>query len=326
MTTRVPLLVTTFILICTTVALSANDGGDVKLTQQGGDVRIDVGGKPFTVYHFQGTTSQPLVRPFFFPVLAADGTELTSDQQTAPAVNGKKPDHPHHRSVYVSHGDVNGADHWSFEQKPNPKQRHVKFESVEGNTIVEQLEWEGKGGTDPILRERRTIHVFALPDGTRGLDIASAFTPTKGDVTFIDTKEAGLASVRVAKEISDKPTLTNARGGRGEKECWGKPAEWCDLSGQINGKPYGVAILDHPKNPRHPATWHAREYGLLSSNIFGLSYFDPKKYPKGSGNFTIKAGDTVTFRHRILFHRGDAKLAKLDEKFKEYAAEISSTR
>src|SRR3954470_17439260 len=146
------------------IARAADKGGDVKLTQAGGDVRVDVGGKPFTVYHFAGSESEPLVRPFFFPVLAADGTELTSDQQTAPAVNGKKPDHPHHRSVYVSHGDVNGADHWSFEQKPNPKQRHVKFDSVEGNTIVEQLEWEGKGGTDPILRERRTIHVFALPD------------------------------------------------------------------------------------------------------------------------------------------------------------------
>jgi hypothetical protein len=297
--------------------------GDVKLTQQGGDVRVEVGGKRFTVYHFQGSDAEPLVRPFFFPVLAPDGTELTSDQQNAPAVNGKKPDHPHHRSVYVSHGDVNGADHWSFEQKPNPRQRHVKFDRIGGDTLVEELEWEGKGGTAPILRERRTVRFFAQGDGARGMDITSAFTPTGGDVIFHDTKEAGLASVRVARQIADKPTLTNARGGSGEKAVWGKPAEWCDLSGQIDGKPFGVAILDHPKNPRHPATWHAREYGLLASNIFGLSYFDPKQYKKGAGDFTIKAGETVTFRHRILFHPGDAKSAKLDEQFREYAGEVA---
>jgi hypothetical protein len=315
-------------MLCVAAALVASSSArapaaDVKLTEQSGSIRIDVGGKPFTVYHFQDAAPEPLVRPFFYPVLAADGTELTSDQLTAGPVNGKKPDHPHHRSVYVAHGDVNGADHWSFEQKPNPRQRHVKFDKLEGDTIVEQLEWEGKGRTDPILRETRTIHVFALDDGTRGIDIVSAFTPTRGDVTFADTKEAGLASVRVATQISDKPTLTNARGGKGEKAVWGKPAEWCDLSGQINGKLYGVAILDHPKNPRHPATWHAREYGLMSSNIFGLSYFDPKKYPKGSGDFTVKAGQTATFRHRILFHPGDAKAAKLDERFKEYSGELA---
>ena len=305
---------------------AADDSGNVKLTQAGGAVRVEVGGKPFTVYHFEGSKDEPLVRPYFFPVLAADGTELTSDQQSALPVNGKKPDHPHHRSVYVSHGEVNGADHWSFQQKPNPRQRHVKFHRVEGDTVIEELEWEGKGGAPPILKERRTVRFFALSDGTRGMDLTSAFTPTGGPVTFGDTKEAGIASVRVAKEISDKPTLTNARGGAGEKAIWGKPAEWCDLSGRIDGKPYGVAILDHPQNPRHPATWHAREYGLLASNIFGLSYFDPTKNAKGTGDFTIKAGDTATFRHRILFHPGDAKSAKLDERFREYAAEAAAAK
>ena len=65
----------------------------------------------------------------------------------------------------------------------------------------------------------------------------------------------------------------------------------------------------------------------MAPNIFGLSYFDPKKYPKGSGDFTIKPGETVTFRHRILLHPGDAKSAKLGERYKEYAGnEDGATR
>jgi hypothetical protein len=128
----------------------------------------------------------------------------------------------------------------------------------------------------------------------------------------------------VAKAISDKPTLTNSRGQTGEgkageEQTWGKPAEWCDLSGQINGKPYGVAVFDHPTNPRHPSRWHVRGYGLMSANIFGLSQFD--KAPAGTGAFTIEPGKTATFRYRVVIHPGDAKAAKLDEKYKSFAGE-----
>jgi hypothetical protein len=241
--------------------------------------------------------------------------EVTSDQVMS------KGDHPHHRSLWVSHGDVNGADHWSFAQKPEPKQRHVRFRKLDGDTLVQELEWETKGGDGVLLKEVRTVRFFAFDDGQRGIDLILAFTPASGRVTFGDTKEAGLCAVRVKKSIADKPTLTNSRGQAGEKQVWGKPAEWCDLSGQIDGKPYGVAVLDHPKNPRHPSTWHARDYGLLAANIFGLHDFD-KNVKKGTGDFTIEPGKTVTFRYRVVIHAGDAKSAKLDEKFRDFAGEV----
>ncbi len=50
-----------------------------------------------------------------------------------------------------------------------------------------------------------------------------------------------------------------------------------------------------PKNPRHPATWHAREYGLLAANIFGLHDYD-KNVKKGTGDFTLEPGKTVICR------------------------------
>jgi len=175
-----------------------------------------------------------------------------------------------------------------------------------------------------VLKETRTVRFFTFDDGQRGIDFTLAFTPAGNDrVTFGDTKEAGLCAVRVAKSISDKPMLTNSRGQTGEKQVWGKPAEWCDLSGMVNGTPHGVAVLDHPKNPRHPATWHAREYGLLAANIFGLHDYD-KNVKKGTGDFTLEPGKTVTFRYRVIVHTGDAKAAKLDEKFRDFAAEVVS--
>ena len=188
---------------------------------------------------------------------------------------------------------------------------------------LQRLEWGGKSDGEPaLLKETRTLRFFALDNGTRGIDLVVALTPAADQpVTLADTKEAGLCAVRVHQEIGDnrkKAKLLNSAGKTGEKDIWGKPANWCDVYGQINGKPYGVAIFDHPSNPRHPTTWHTREYGLHSANCFGLHDFD-KRNPEGAGKMTLKPGETTTFKYRILFHTGDPDAAKLDQQYKEWA-------
>ena len=304
-------------IFCAVIALAGTacpgETPMIKLTQEKDTISVEIGGKPFTTYYFADGKGLSYTRPFFYPVLAPDSTEVTSDQ-----ANVKGGDHPHHRSLWVAHGDVNGADHWALNLKGAqiPKQRHIKFTKVEGDTIEEQLEWEGKT-FEPILRETRTFRFMQFKDGSRGIDFTLVFTPISEPVTFGDTKEAGLCAVRMAKEISAHAVITNSTGDTGEKKCWGKPAAWCDESGEINGKPYGITIIDHPANPRYPSTWHVREYGLMSANIFGLHDFDKTK-PKGAGNFTIEKDKPVTFRYRVVVHGGDAKSAGLDEKAKEF--------
>jgi hypothetical protein len=297
-------------------ANAARAAANVKLTQAETSVKVEIDGKEFTTYRFLAGDDKDFHRPFAYPVYAADGQAITSDQ----IVTDRK-EHPHHRSVWVSHGAVNGVDHWAHR---GHKQRHVGFDKVEGDTIVQRLEWEGKTAEEPtILMETRTLRFFALEDGTRGIDLTVAFTPTKDAVTFGDTKEAGIASVRVHEQIGGKKIkgkLTNAKGATGEKDIWGKAAAWCDESGTINGKPYGVAIFDHPTNPRHPTQWHTREYGLHAANPFGLHDYDPKNTPKGAGDLKLEPGNTLTFKYRILFHTGDAAAAKLDERYKDWTS------
>jgi hypothetical protein len=304
----------------------AEDAPAVKLVAGDKTVEIEIGGKPFTTYHFADDVVRPFVRPFFWPVRAGDGTEVTSDQTQAPRDSkGKPADHPHHRSMWISHGDVNGVDHWSFDQKPAPaKQRHVKFTKVEGDTMVEQLAWEDLNG-NPLLDETRTMRFLAYADGARGVDLTVKLVTANEDVTLGDTKEAGLCAVRLAKQISDHPTLSNSAGAtatnvKEEAQIWGKPADWCDESGTIDGKPYGIAIFDHPSNPGHPAHWHARTYGLMAPNEFGLHDFD-KTQPKGTGAMKIGKGESVSFRFRVIIHEGDAKAAQIEQKYVEYAKE-----
>lgn len=291
---------------------AAQAGSLVKLSYGKGFIKVTIGGKLFTRYHINDGKGKALPRPYLYPLLAADGTAVTSDQTRTGG------DHPHHRSFWVAHGDVNGANHWHEGKSggKQPRQASMSTPKIAGDTITHELAWEGAEGQH-ILHETRTLRFFTFPDGSRGVDLTSVYRATFGAVTFGDTKEAGLCSVRVAKEISDDPVITNARGKKGEKRCWGKPAEWCDISGTIGGKHYGIAVLDHPENPRHPSRWHVRRYGLLAANIFGLTQFEPQG-PKGGGALTLNQGRSMTFRYRIVIHEGKARTAKLEKKFKVF--------
>ena len=304
-----------FLLLLSATVSTFADDTPFKITPTDHTVDIQIANQPFTTYYFTGDADHPLIRPYFYPILAADGTSLTSDQMIT---NPKE--HPHHRSMWVGMGAVNGLDHWSFQQQPAPPhQRHIKFESIGSDQLIEDLIWEDLTGK-PLLTEKRTIRFIAYPDTSRAIDLTIALTAAGQDVTLGDTKEAGLCAVRVAAQISKHPTLVNSQGATGEKQVWGKPADWVDESGTIDGKPFGIALFDSPKNPRYPTPWHAREYGLLAPNEFGLHAFNPK-LPANAGDLKIQTGQTITFHFRALFHPGDATTANIAEKYKTFATE-----
>ena len=105
---------------------------------------------------------------------------------------------------------------------------------------------------------------------------------------------------------------------------WGKKSTWVDYHAPKEGKVYGIAMFDHPQNPRHPTWWHVRDYGLFAANPFGQHDFEgtkEKPLPPHTGDFTIPAGGSATFRWRIYFHLGDEKSAKVAEHFAAYALE-----
>jgi hypothetical protein len=309
----------TFLCVLCASAVSSSAAPEVKIVQAKDSLEITVGGKPFTTYRFAATPlDQAWHRPYFYPVLLADGVEVTSDQwrlqQRQPDEAAKKKiDHPHHRSVWISHGDVNGLDHWTHKEV---KEQHVKFSKVEGDTFVEELAWEGKEPGKPVLTEVRTVKVIAYDDGARALDVTSVLTAASGDAEFkvkplnVSGVEAGWLAARVAPSMSDgikggKSKITSSSGATNEKTAREQPATWCDFSGPIDGKTYGIAEFDHPNNPGYPTPWHVRAFGLITHI--------------GTHDWTLKQGQSQAFRHLLLFHTGDGASAKLDERYKEFA-------
>jgi hypothetical protein len=108
----------------------------------------------------------------------------------------------------------------------------------------------------------------------------------------------------------------NSNGETG-KSIWGKAAKWVLYYGPIKGNPMSIAIFDHPDNLRHPTTWHARDYGLVAANPFGLHYFHGAE--KNSGAYTIKQNEERRFRYRILFIKGIATAEEINQRFATFA-------
>ena len=104
--------------------------------------------------------------------------------------------------------------------------------------------------------------------------------------------------------------------GLRDEEAWGQAAAWVDYWAPVQDKTVGVAIFDHPSNPRHPTRWHVRTYGLFAANPFGLHHFD--KQAGVSGDLKISSGGHVTFRYRFVFHAGDDQQAGIATLYKAY--------
>ena len=133
-------------------------------------------------------------------------------------------------------------------------------------------------------------------------------------------------AIRLAETMRLTPNKHNAGKAGGhivqstgvrDQATWGKKAVWCDYHGPVDGKTLGVAIFDHPSNPRHPTWWHVRDYGLFAANPFGVHDFEKK--PAGTGDLKVPAGQSVTFKYRFYIHEGDEQQSKVAQRYEEYA-------
>ena len=243
------------------------------------------------------------VRPFFFPVNAPDGRCVTRSYPIE-TVTGESADHPHHKSLWIAHGDVNGVDNWS-EEIGHGFTRHQSIDSIDEGPVCARFSTTSvwcDAGENPLLTQKLAA-AFWREDGTARLidfDIQLVADVRTEDLVFGDTKEGGILSVRVASALdaSRGGLISNVYGGKQEEECWGKHSHWCSYSGEIDNQPCGIAVFDHPDSFRSPTTWHVRNYGLMTANPFGYAAFTNGRL---NGSHTLKAGNTLNFKY-LRYH------------------------
>lgn len=285
----------------------------IRVEEGPGALSITLPEGPLTTYHF----SKDAPRPYLFPVLGPGGKAVTRSYPMKKDVPGESKDHPHHRSFWTAYGEVNGVDDWSETPGKHGFIRHQKFEQITGGPVwggfTATAVWTGPD-EKPLLNERRRLRAYNVGPDYRLLDYDVELIAAYGDVHYGDTKEGGILAFRVATTMDGNKggRLENSSGGIGEKQVWGKRANWLDYSGPVEGQIMGIGMMDHPANWGHPCYWHARDYGLVGTNSFAGSAFD-RDAPK-TGH-TQKSGSTLHFRFRVLLHRGDAKEGKVDQAY-----------
>ena len=297
--------------------------GGVSVTDGEHGVDVACSGALFTTYRY----AEPVVKPYLYPVIGPTGEGMTRNYPMIPDVPGEKHDHPHHKSIYVSHGEVSGADVWS-ETPGHGYQRHVAFlpaygdsgEHVSGpvlGAIRSTNNWVGSD-VQKVVEDERRFTFYPLPSGARLIDVEITFRATAGPVHFGDTKEGGIISLRVATSMdaSGDGRMENAVGGIGEAECWGKRAQWLDYTGPVKGETVGFAVYDHPSSFRHPTYWHARNYGLFTANPFGLH--DYYANPGVDGSHVLPEGGLLRFKYRIYVHAGDTASAQVAQRYHDF--------
>lgn len=304
---------------------------EVKDDPNAGKVTVTLDGKALTEYVYRGA-----MHTYFWPVIGPEGLKMTRAYPMQ-EIEGEDHDHPHHRSLWYAHGKVNGVDFWgealAFGAKkpayPEGKIVHEKFLELKGGDkvgVISSLnKWEAPDGTVP-LTDIQTVRFHQTQPNERVIDFEVTLIAGEKDAVMEETKE-GTMAMRVAETMRLKPNKANAGKPTGhllnsegvtDDAVWGQQAKWVDYVGPVEGKLMGIAMFDHPSNPRFPTRWHARNYGLFAANPFGGNAMD-KMLPKGAGDLKIPAGQKVTFKYRIYIHEGDSQQAKTAERWAEFA-------
>lgn len=322
----------------------------IQLIQQEDENKIDIliDGEHFTSYLYPET----LKKPVLYPIKTAKGTFIT---RGFPLANrpGERVDHPHQVGLWFNYGDVNGLDFWNNSNAiaEEKKDRYgsiihrninlVESGKEEGKLVV-AADWVDIQGN--VLLEEETSFLFRGSDTERVIDRTTVLTAPEQDISFTDNKE-GMLGIRMTRELehpsdkaekltdangipSEMPSLNNEgltgmyQGSNGltGDDVWGTRAEWVNLSGEIKGEKISVAILDHPQNVGHPTYWHARGYGLFAANPLGQKAMSGGKEEL---NYQLKAGESVTFKYRIIVYSGDeVNDEQVNSDFEEYAGKL----
>lgn len=295
-------------------------------------VDVVIGGRLFTSFLYPDT----LEKPVLYPLHAANGVVVTRSFPLQ-SREGDPTDHPHHIGLWFNFENLNGLDFWnnSYAIPANKKNlygwvrtdRILETKSGDTGVLIYHANWTDQQKN--IILEETTRYEFSGNENQRVID---RFTTLKADkdAFFKDAKD-GMLGLRLAHELQmpttedqkftdDKGNVTVVKGGTDHvangnyltsagktgDDAWSSRGIWCKVFGKIGADSISITIMDHPKNPNYPTFWHARGYGLFAANPLGEKIFTNGKSEK---MLTLKKGESVTFRYRIVIDNGSQTIS-----------------
>jgi hypothetical protein len=164
--------------------------------------------------------------------------------------------------------------------------------------------------------ERRGVTVRPISDRQWLMILDLQFEAPKRPV-MLGATPFGMVGVRMAKTIGVNDgggLIRNSEGNvneQGPDGAFRKRARWVDYSGPITREAgAGIALLDHPANPDHPARFHVRNDGWMGAI---LSLEEPIR---------IEPGRLLRLRYGLLVHAGVPSANALDDRWNDFARSV----
>ncbi len=270
----------------------------LKTMKDGAAISIKHGDKVVAVYQLQPQKNTKLSVEsgcYFHPLMTPAGVAVT---EVGPA------DHPHHRGVFLAWVEMHGrkhADFWGWgEHAPKNDRRIV-------NRDVTQMLAGATGGfvatnqwlaDDEVVIDEQLRADMRAEDGANVLDLEYTLTAA-ADVKLarwafsgfcVRTRLDGKLEAHGPAGLVDLPNPSHVK----PESDWPAAAWYAYLLRDVGagGKTIGVAVVDHPKNP--PSLWHNhRAIGMINPCIVA------------PGEVTLKVGDPLVLRYRVLTFDGD---------------------
>jgi hypothetical protein len=193
--------------------------------------------------------------------------------------------------------------------------------TADGRIVLHsQLDWVRPDGQSFVFREQRQLGYQPLDDQAYALDFQTELT-AQADL-MLDrtpfTTWGGYGGLTIRGNRNWQETRLLFPDGSTSDRPTGIRATWCDLAGKFDGgleQTGGVAIFDHPDNPRHPTPW----YGATGpGHYFNAAFLFHEP-------LSVAAGQTLTFRYRVLIHDQIWDVPRLQAAYEAYITDCTGT-
>jgi hypothetical protein len=240
-----------------------------------------------------------VLRPHWANLRAPDGTSVSRTHPPVPGVDATDHD-TMHPGLWLGFGDVSGADFWRnkgrMEHKGFAREPEARDGAVHFATTSRMIAPDGT----VVCTAQHAFRVAGFGNAWT-LDWVATFRSDTGPFWFGDQEEMGFGA-RMATPLTEKATgrIRSSTGRETARDTWGQPADWCDYSGTIHGKPAGITLMaDNPGF--RPSFWHNRDYGVFVANPFGVASMKQGE----PSRVTVPAGQSFTVRFGAVLHSGE---------------------
>jgi Methane oxygenase PmoA len=290
----------------------------VEARRDGAVVRVTAAGRRVLTYQAEpGELPRPDIKPIFrrggyiHPVFTPEGRAITDDYPV---------DHPHHHGIWwawtKTEYDGRQPDFWNMGDGTG----RIDFDSLDrtwngrihgGLTATTRFTDVTGGRSEVVLKDRWDVRVYALEDSKfLVFDIVSTQNLAGNKPLVLPEYRYGGLGVRGHIQWNGKGDKTAflTSEGKTREDGNGTSARWTHMGGVLDGRPAGIAILDHPSNFRSPQPTR-----LNPDNPF-FNYS-----PSVAGNWTIEPGKPYVSRYRFVTYEGGPDRALLERLWNDYA-------